>query len=284
MPKLSVENTNLNLLQDNSGLRKRINRKLYTYSLNNYHFTKDIIRSPRTSAVFFLIGSRRKNQTDALEPCLILNKRSLKVKQPGDLCCPGGSVASRIDPYIARLLYLPGSPLSCWPYWPQWRGKRSSEARILALLFATGLRESFEEMHLNPLGVKFLGPLPPRQLVTFNRVIYPMVCWVSRQKRFKLNREVEKIVYIPLKKLLDPDNYICYRVQQKTSSQDGRDHIGNMPCFLHDHPGESERLWGATYRITMVFLELVFGFKPPALETLPVVHGLLKENYRTGVR
>jgi hypothetical protein len=32
----------------------------------------------------------------------------------------------------------------------------------------------------------------------------------------------------------------------------------------------------------MVFLEIVFGFKPPAIESLPVVYGSLSENYLTG--
>ncbi len=284
VPELSNENNTVSCLEDTAVLKDRIHHRLNHYNLENSRFKKDIIHSALTSSVLFLIGPQCKNQTDSREPCLILNKRSLKVKQPGDLCCPGGSIASRIDPYLAKLLYLPGSPLFRWSYWSQWRARKKSEAETLALLFATGLRESFEEMRLNPLGVIFLGPLPPQQLVTFNRVIYPMVCWLSRPKRFKPNWEVEKIVYISLKKLLDPVNYARYRIQLKTSPENQSAHIGDMPCFIHEHAVVSERLWGATFRITMVFLDLVFGFKPPALETIPVVHGALNENYRTGSR
>jgi len=36
--------------------------------------------------------------------CLILNKRSARVRQAGDLCCPGGRVNPRFDFYAARLL------------------------------------------------------------------------------------------------------------------------------------------------------------------------------------
>jgi len=32
----------------------------------------------------------------------------------------------------------------------------------------------------------------------------------------------------------------------------------------------------------MVFLEIVFGFNPPDIDSLPVVHGTLDENYLTG--
>jgi hypothetical protein len=43
-----------------------------------------------------------------------------------------------------------------------------------------------------------------------------------------------------------------------------------------------EVLWGATYRITVGFLENIFDFNPPALKTLPVVEGALDQMYLTG--
>ena len=58
--------------------------------------------------------------------------------------------------------------------------------------------------------------------------------------------------------------------------------VKDYPCFVHEHPDGHEVLWGATFRITMVFLEIVFGFKPPVMESLPIVHGSLDENYLTG--
>ncbi len=159
------------------------------------------------------------------------------------------------------------------------KGSPSSSVKDICLLLASGLRESYEEMRLNPLGVKFLGPLPLQQLAMFRRDIYPLVCWVPRQKRFTLNWEVEKLVYIPLKDLLDPKNYACYRL----SSEIPRKHWNNstesdFPCFVQD----SERLWGATFRITMTFLEIVFGFTPPEMSSLPVIYGKLGRNYATG--
>ena len=51
------------------------------------------------------------------EISVILNKRSRDVLQGGDLCCPGGTINSRLDAYLAKALSLPGSPLSRWPYW-----------------------------------------------------------------------------------------------------------------------------------------------------------------------
>ncbi|HSM74653.1 MAG TPA: hypothetical protein VK852_08460, partial [Desulfobacterales bacterium] len=77
----------------------------------------------------------------------------------------------------------------------------------IALLLAAALREGFEEMRLNPLGVEFLAPMQAQRLVLFQRVIYPLVGWVPRQRRFIPNWEVDKIVRIPLAALLDPVNY-----------------------------------------------------------------------------
>ncbi len=117
----------------------------------------------------------------------------------------------------------------------------------------------------------------------FERVIYPMVGWIVRQKRFTPNWEVEKVLYIPLKKLLLPSNYACYRLTiQSRHATEENPIIKDFPCFLYKHNDSVENLWGATFRITMVFLEIVFGFKPPDIETLPVVHGALDENYLTG--
>jgi hypothetical protein len=160
---------------------------------------------------------------------------------------------------------------------------QSPEAKSLALFWATGLRESFEEMRLNPFGVRFLGPLPPQSLVMFQRTIYPMAAWIGRQKRFFPNWEVEKIVDIPLRDLLNPANYARYHLCLKTPGDtDQLETMRSYPCFRYETDTETELLWGATYRITTVFLNFVFGFRPPGLKDLPVVEGVLDKNYLTG--
>lgn len=110
----------------------------------------------RISAVLFLLG-----QHDDQTPYLILNKRSHRVRQPGDLCCPGGGVSPSVDALIAKSLYLPKTPLSRWPHQNWWRKHRYRDYKKLSLLLATALREGVEEMRLNPFGIRFLGPMPP---------------------------------------------------------------------------------------------------------------------------
>ena len=233
------------------------------------------------SAVLFLLSCSCPPAAEATaEPCLILNKRSAKVRQPGDLCCPGGSIAPRLDPLLSRMLRLPGSPLLRWEHWPQWRRRRPWQSRRLALLFATGLRESTEEMRLNPLKVTLLGPLPSESLVMFRRTIYPLVCWVSNQKKFTPNWEVERIVSIPVSELLDPSRYVRLRLRIDVPAKSARvNGTRDFACFLHQRDGRTDRLWGATFRIVMRFLDLVFRFHPPPLESLPTVEGKIDENY-----
>jgi hypothetical protein len=115
------------------------------------------------------------------------------------------------------------------------------------------------------------------------RIIYPMIGWISRQRRFFPNWEVDKVVYVPVRNLLKADHYACYRVRMTNRLEEGNDGLWqDFPCFLHQDENEREILWGATYKIVMLFLELVFGFRPPEGALLPVVYGSLGENYFTG--
>ncbi len=230
-----------------------------------------------------LLSHKSCNNKGPGQPCLILNKRSLRVRQPGDLCCPGGSVAPLVDPFLARLLGLPFVSLGRWKYWRQWKKNQSSAARLLALFWATGLRESFEEMRLNPFGVRFLGPLPAQPLVMFQRTIYPLVAWIDRQKRFFPNWEVEKVVDIPLKDLLNPANYARYRLSlDPRGDAESLNTMRHYPCFRSRSSNDTELLWGATYRIVTLFLDYIFDFKPPSLGEIPIIEGSLDRNYLTG--
>lgn len=216
------------------------------------------------------------------EICLIFNKRSTKVRQPGDLCYPGGSV-SPLDRILAAMLYLPGAALYKWPFRKQWRRKRTVRTGQFSVMLAACLREAWEEMRLSPLQINFLGPLPVQQLVMFNRRIFPFVCWAAPHQRLKPNWEVTRIVHIPLKRLLNPDGYGRYRITFK-GPDEATLQKKDFHCFLHKDEHADEILWGATFRITMDFLKIVFGFEPPAMNELPVVRGRLGQEYLVGSR
>jgi hypothetical protein len=235
------------------------------------------------SSVMLLLGGIRPHDSMPPEICVVLNKRSENVRQSGDLCCPGGAVELRLDRYLAKIASLPGFPLAQWPYWSALRREKPEEALDLALLLATGLRESWEEMRLNPFGIRFLGPLPSHRLVLFRRVIFPMAGWIKHQERFVPSWEVEKIVSIPIRELLNPANYALYRLHIVPHLKEKLPHsMEDHPCFIHRRDGHTEMLWGATYRIVMLFLKMIFGFTPPDPPPLPMVSGVLDEAYLNG--
>ena len=140
-------------------------------------------------------------------------------------------------------------------------------------------------MRLNPFGVRFLGVLPAQQLMMRNRFIFPMAGWVNRQKRFFPNWEVEKVVFIPFRNLLNKNNYALFKVKIPGSDETSAGVDARIfPCYIHKENGETDLLWGATYRIVMSFLSLIFEFAQPDEKSLPTIEWQLDENYMTGIR
>jgi 8-oxo-dGTP pyrophosphatase MutT (NUDIX family) len=262
-------------------LLKFVTKALHEVNRGQPLFPSGLVESHDTSAVLFLLGEHPRKR-HSCEPCIILSKRSMSVRQPGDLCFPGGRISLPLDLYGARILsMLPFTPLARWVHRTHWKFCRRREIKNLALLLAAGLRESFEEMRLNPLKARFLGPMPSQNLAMFSRVLYPMVVWI-RQKHFLPNWEVERIIAIPLSSLLDPGNYACCRMffetDHRTPNNSGSE---DFPCFRHPEERE-EVLWGVTYRIVTHFLEMVFKFKAPEMTSLPVIHRTLGGKYFYG--
>lgn len=277
------ENIDSLLLKDPKVLQRHIIEVLRAEWETDRLFPSEAWEGMVSSSVMVILGKRALKAGNPEEICIILNKRSRRVRQSGDLCCPGGTVETQIDPHLARLLSLPGSPLSTWPFWGHLRKECPQEARLLSLLLATSLREGWEEMRLNPLSVRFLGVLPYQRLLLFRHVIHPMVGWVSWQKRFLPSWEVDKIVSVPIKALLNQAHYARFRLyvpprlEEKFNSR-----TRDYPCFICQCGNSTELLWGATYKIVIFFLKLVFGFTPPDYSSLPIVPGLLDEGYIFG--
>jgi hypothetical protein len=260
-------------------IRKALQSGLRAHGAGNHGHC----RGNGLSVVLFLLGVSERVPKGSQEPCLILNKRSARVPQPGDLCCPGGGIEPRVDRIAAHLLRLPLPTLKQWPQYRSWRAEAPRRAARLRLLMAAALREGLEEMRLNPLRVRFLGVLPPEHLVMFNRTIVPLVAWVHRQNHFHLNWEVERIVRIPLSALLTPKGYITLRLQMGERDA-GRKSISgrDFPAFRFFSQKGTEVLWGATYRMTIHFLQQVFGFDPPELTGGTTVEKQLTADYLTG--
>jgi len=209
----------------------------------------------------------------------LLNKRSDRVQQPGDLCCPGGGSNLLLDGLLSRLVVR---PLLSWQRNLAYRKTKELMPHLLnhILFFLTNaLRESWEEIRLNPLAVKFLGPLKTYQLTLFRNIIFPLV-GALRPGNLSLrpNWEVAKILSIPLSLFFVEENYALYRlrVRKQNFKEILQSNEVDYPCFLYrEDELTTEILWGATYNIIMSFLETVFSYQPPPPEQRPIIQGEL---------
>ena len=268
-------------LRDSNGLKEAIQRALLGFG-RQHPFATDINANWQTSsAVMFMIGPCPTQTDHAPEPCLILNKRSPNVRQPGDLCFPGGGISPRVDRITAWALRYLWAPFKQRALLPYWKSASKAQTKALTLHSAVALREAWEEIRLNPLWVQLLGYLPIQRLQVINRSIWPVVGWTDSQCRFKLNWEVQRIVYIPLKNYLVPDQYARFQPRIKILGHNKAQPLHNdeFPCFVHRDADGLELLWGATFRMVADFLHIVFGFEVPEMCHLPRIEGLLAPNY-----
>ncbi len=152
-----------------------------------------------------------------------------------------------------------------------------------AIFLGNALRESWEEIHLSPFNVEFLGPLPTYRLRVRRQIIFPVVGRVKRDWKYRLNWEVEKMVRIPLKEFYNPENYALYSLEVTPEmSAQGIPDPWEFPCLVHREDGEEEILWGATFAIIQSFLRLAFDIPLPYPDGRRVIHRPLISNYLTG--
>ncbi|HTZ39412.1 MAG TPA: CoA pyrophosphatase [Syntrophales bacterium] len=277
-------------LSDPKGVVERIVEHLGSVPVD-YEERVEFIRSKEGEADRWLAAGvilllfEREGAGQESDFVLQLIKRSSLVPQPGDLSCPGGMLHPVTDQWLGRLIssgltpMMQGKPLSL----ARARGAKTLEH--IGLFLANALREAWEEVRVNPLNIRFLGALPSRELLVFSRIIFPVVGLVRRNWTFQPNREVERVIEIPLKTLFNPNRYGTLTVEIESSLPFRREvePIRNFPCFFYTPPGGREEiLWGATMYIIMNFLEIVFGFTLPEANSNRVVRKSLRPDYATG--
>ena len=216
---------------------------------------------------------------------LQLLKRSSVVPQPGDISCPGGMLHPVADRLLRHLLSSGLTPIMQGKARSLARAKGVKTLEHISLFLTNALREAWEEIRVNPLNVQFLGALPSRELYVFSRIIFPVVGLVRRDWTFQPNREVERVIEIPLKALFDRNRYgtLTVEIESTLPFRHEVEPVRNFPCFLYTPPGGREEvLWGATMSIVMNFLEIVFGFTLPEKNSNRVVRKSLRPDYATG--
>jgi len=191
------------------------------------------------------------------EHVLILNKRSDRVQQAGDLCCPGGRLDFGRDRRLARLMAWRMALLS--PHRGLLRGSRHERREgkgMVRFVLAGALRECWEEMGLRPWKVEYLGILPAQQLQRRPRIIFPVVGRIRGRWQERPNWEVGKILRLPVGAFFKPESYVIHRLNLPRSVRDkfGVDRWEVPGLSVQTHGGE-EILWGATFQILLTFLE-----------------------------
>ena len=217
------------------------------------------------------------------EHVFLLNKRSKRVLQPGDLCAPGGGVRPFLDSFTQKLLQFKLLPGVGGPGLEMARSRGKEAFEKILFLLGNALRESWEELRLSPFNVEFLGPLPTYSLSSRRWIIFPLVGRVKRSWQVKLSWEVEKIVPIPLSAFFDPQNYAVYslEVPEKLVAQ-GIPSLWEFPCLVHRENGVEEILWGATFKVIQTFFQIVFHFSFPSPDSRRIIRRPLASNYLTG--
>ena len=116
-------------------------------------------------------------------------------------------------------------------------------------LLETALRESWEEIGLDPKDTQVLGELDDIATYTTNFVISPYVAAIPYPYRFQMSPdEVEEVIEVPLPVLLDKGNYSEEEV-----------YLGDQWIVQHFYRYGDRLIYGATARILKQFLEIAFG-------------------------
>ncbi|MFO8011062.1 MAG: CoA pyrophosphatase [Dehalococcoidia bacterium] len=114
-------------------------------------------------------------------------------------------------------------------------------------LLRTALRESYEEIGLDPEMVDILGELDDELTLVSNFIVTPFVGFIPDPRQLRINPvEVEGLLEVPVSSLLNKANY-----------REGIQADGGMTYKAHYfHYGE-DVIWGATARILKRFFDLI---------------------------
>jgi len=114
-------------------------------------------------------------------------------------------------------------------------------------LVNTALRESAEEIGLNPGDVEILGELDDEPTIITNYNISPFVAFIPWPYKFRLSpEETEEIINVPVQSLLD-----------KTSRRKGIRTVDGKTIITYDYHYQERVIWGATARILSKFLSIL---------------------------
>ena len=113
-------------------------------------------------------------------------------------------------------------------------------------LYQTALRESYEEMNLDPLLVKKIGRL--NYLISrYDIEVNPFVAVIDEKPNLEGNSEIEEIFEVPIEFLLNKNNMTTQTFQRDNMKLE-------MPTWYYN----DQKIWGLTAMITADLLNICF--------------------------
>jgi 8-oxo-dGTP pyrophosphatase MutT (NUDIX family) len=114
-------------------------------------------------------------------------------------------------------------------------------------LLAAALRETYEEVGIDPQAVDILGTFEGRRTHSTNIIVTPFVGMVRGTPELRPDpKEVAEIFEVPLSALTDPRYRGAHRRRRNEATSE-------RPAILY----RQQVIWGLTYELTMRFLELL---------------------------
>jgi len=128
-----------------------------------------------------------------------------------------------------------------------------------ANLLAAALRETHEEVGIEPHQVRVLGTFPGARTRVTNIAVTPFVGAIEGDPELKPDpKEVAEIFSIPLVALSDGRYRGSYRLKREGSTNE-------VPAIIY----AGHVIWGLTYTLTMTFIGLI-NAKARAVHPLPI--------------
>ncbi len=115
-------------------------------------------------------------------------------------------------------------------------------------LIVTALRETHEEIGINPSEISILGKLTKLYIPPSNFNVLPVIGFMKNKPHFIIDeKEVEEVLIVRLSELINPGTIQYKKIESRDKSQI------SVPCYFIN----SKIIWGATAMIISELLEVV---------------------------
>ena len=114
-------------------------------------------------------------------------------------------------------------------------------------LIHTALREANEEVGIITDSVNIIGQLTKLYIPPSNFDVFPIIGATYETPKFTINHEVEKVLEVDIRELINPNNYTHKIIQHRNGNEI------DVPCYFI----QDEVVWGATAMIISELLDMI---------------------------